>query len=289
MIRYLIVIPLFLIICSLAPTAALSADLEEVRKQGVLRHLGVPYANFITGQGDGLSVELMQMFAFHLGVRYEYVQSDWDQIIDDLVGHRVTLNNGNPVKGEKVVVRGDLIATGMTIIPWRQQIIDFSIPTFPTQVWLVSPANSPLRPISPSSLAEDIAATRKLLQQQRLLSKRNTCLDPDLYPFAHDNFTTIYFSGSLNEMVPALLQGAADITLLDVPDALVGLTSWPGRIKILGPLSEEQEMGVAFRKSSPQLKNAFNEFYLDLRKSGAYRALIKKYYPDVFYYYADFF
>jgi hypothetical protein len=27
--------------------------------------LGVPYANFITGSGDGLDVELMQLFARH--------------------------------------------------------------------------------------------------------------------------------------------------------------------------------------------------------------------------------
>ena len=41
-------------------------DLDEIRSAGVLRHLGIPYANFVTGSGDGLDVELIQGFAQHL-------------------------------------------------------------------------------------------------------------------------------------------------------------------------------------------------------------------------------
>jgi hypothetical protein len=81
-------------------------DLKEVLQAGVLRHLGVPYANFVTGSGDGLDVELIQLFAGHLGVRYEYVNSSWKQVI-----------------GEQPI-RGDLIANGFTMLPWREKIID---------------------------------------------------------------------------------------------------------------------------------------------------------------------
>jgi hypothetical protein len=38
-------------------------DLEAVRRRGVLHHLGVPHANFVTGGGDGLDVERMRRFA----------------------------------------------------------------------------------------------------------------------------------------------------------------------------------------------------------------------------------
>jgi hypothetical protein len=40
--------------------------------------------------------------------------------------------------------RGDMIATGMTVLPWPQQVVAFSRPTFPTQIWLIDrfyPAN----------------------------------------------------------------------------------------------------------------------------------------------------
>ena len=48
-------------------------------------------------------------------------------------------------------------------------------------------------------------------------------------------------------------------------------------------------MGVAFPKESPQLRVAFNEFFLSLRKDGTYDQIVKKYYPTSFYYFPDFF
>jgi hypothetical protein len=49
------------------PGTLLGRELDAVKKNGVLRHLGIPYANFITGSGDGMDVELMKLFAKHLG------------------------------------------------------------------------------------------------------------------------------------------------------------------------------------------------------------------------------
>ena len=56
----------------LAVGLASGADLSEVKERGVLRHLGIPYANFVTGSGDGLDVEMVKGFAGHLGVRYAF-------------------------------------------------------------------------------------------------------------------------------------------------------------------------------------------------------------------------
>lgn len=264
-------------------------DLATIKQEGVLRHLGVPYANFVTGQGDGLSVELIQLFAQSLGVRYEYVETSWKTVIDDLVGQQV-VSDGNHVKlNGSTPVRGDLIANGLTILPWREQVLDFSNPTFPTQVWLVTGSASDLRPITPQNEVKDIAATSQLLAEHTLLGKQNTCLDPALYPFGQENFTTVYFAGNLHDMVPAVMQGSADMTLLDVPDALVAINLWPGQVKILGPLSPQQTMGVGFRKDAPELRRSFNVFLAGLQKSGEYQSMVKKYYPDVFDYYPDFF
>ena len=276
-------------VMSLFSTLSVAGDLGKVREQGVLRHLGVPYANFVTGQGDGMSVELIQLFAASLGVDYEYVATDWSSAISDLVGRQITQIAGKAQVGDPVPVRGDLIANGLTVLPWRAQVLDYSLPTFPTQVWLVTRASSPLQPIRPLSETEDIAATRALLSRQQLLGKQNTCLDPALYPFADDNFESVYFSGNLNDMFPAVMQGDADMTLLDVPDTLVALTRWPGQVKVLGPLSEKQNMAVGFRQDSPKLREAFNRFYREIRQNGEYTRLVQKYYPDVFDYYPAFF
>jgi hypothetical protein len=71
--------------------SVLGADLDEIKKRGVLRHLGVPYANFVTGSGDGLDVEMMKLFAQYLGVEYQYVKTSWKTVISDLIGHKIAL------------------------------------------------------------------------------------------------------------------------------------------------------------------------------------------------------
>ena len=72
--RAVIPICLIFVLAIILPARASRADLREIRKKGVLRHLGVPYANFVTGSEDGLDVELLKLFARHLGVSYKYVE-----------------------------------------------------------------------------------------------------------------------------------------------------------------------------------------------------------------------
>ena len=60
--------------------------IAAVKSRGVLRHLGIRYANFVTGGGDGFDVELMRLFATHLGVRYQFVETDWPSVLPDFDG-----------------------------------------------------------------------------------------------------------------------------------------------------------------------------------------------------------
>jgi len=280
---------LFISVVMLLRTAG-AQDIDEVKKSGVLRHLGVPYANFVTGGGDGMDVELMQLFARHLGVKYEYVKTDWDDAIGDLTGKKVKPKGEGIEVLAEVLVKGDVIANGMTVIPWREKVVNFSVPTFPNQVWLVARADSPLQPIKPGGdIKKDIAAVKALLRDRTLLSKANTCLDPSLYNLDVTGARVMLFKGSLNELAPAVLNQEAEVTLLDVPDALVALQKWPGKIKVIGPISGVQDMAVAFRKDAPGLHDEFNVFMQRLRKDGALRRIAEKYYPFVIDYYPAFF
>jgi ABC-type amino acid transport substrate-binding protein len=280
----------FLLMAALwAPAQATAPD--DVKKAGVLRHLGIPYANFVTGSGDGLDVELMMAFAKHLGVRYEYVKTDWGEVFGDLTGKTVKVKGNDVEITGDASIRGDVIANGVTVLPWRERIVAFSTPTFPNQVWLVARADSRVKPIKPSgNLSRDVEAVKKIIQGHSLLGKAGTCIDPTLYGIEKMEGTRILdFSGSLNDVAPALLNKDAELTLLDVPDALVALQKWPGKIKIVGPVSEVQDMSVAFSKDSPQLREAFNGFLEASKKDGSYPTLVKKYYPFVFDYFPQFF
>ena len=279
---------LWLAVCVIRPLYA--DDLPEIKKRGVLRHLGVPYANFVSGAGDGLDVELMQLFASHIGVRYEYVKTGWSTLITDLTGLKYKLTNDGVEIVGKAAVKGDVIANGFTQLSWRQQLVDFSTPTFPTQVWLVARADSTMQPINPSdNISQDIAKVRQLLSQRVVLGVANTCTDPVLYCLDEVGAKPRTFQGTLNELAPAIIHGVAEATILDVPDALVALEKWPGRIKVIGPITPQQEMGSGFAKSSPLLRAAFNTFFEMCRANGTYRRLVEKYYPSVFLFFPEFF
>jgi len=267
-----------------------AGDLAEVKAKGVLRHIGLPYANFNTGSGDGMEAELTRLFAKSLGVKYEFVESDWGPLVEDLIGKKVSVKDGNAVLGEDTPIRGDIIANGFTIIPWRQQVVNFSTPTFPNQIWLVARADYPVRPIKPTkNITKDIELTKSLMKGKSLLTLAKTCLDPNLYALADTGATIINFSGKLNEVAPALLNKDADLAILDVPDALVALEKWKGKIKILGPVSDKQQMAAGFAKDSPELLAAYNTFIKKVQSDGTYLKLIKKYYPTAKSYFPEFF
>jgi ABC-type amino acid transport substrate-binding protein len=265
-------------------------DLQDVKAAGVLRHLGIPYANFVTGSDDGMDVEIIKGFAKHLGVRYEYVKEDWDTVIENLIGRKVTVENSHAVLGAEVPIKGDLIANGLTILPWREEIIDFSAATFPSRIWLIARADSPLKPIKPSrNEVKDVERTRALLKNRKVLTLPKTCLDPGLYKLETAGATVVRHNGNLNEIAPFLINTKAETSILDVPDALIALEKWPGKIKILGPISANQLMAVGFTKQSPQLREAFNKYLEEIKKNGTYARLVKRYYPSAAYYFPDFF
>lgn len=273
-----------------SPVSAVSDDLEAIRQQGFLRHLGVPYANFITGSGDGFSVELIQSFADYLGVEYRFVKTSWSEVIGHLTGKQFTVKDGKVTVTGACAIQGDLISNGLTELDWRKELLAYSNPTFQTQVWLLTRADASLKPITPGDNVEtDIAAVKAKLSGLSVLGVSGTCIDPRLYHFANYDAEIIFYQGNLNELAPAVMSGLAESTLLDVPDTLVALQKWPDAFKVIGPVTRVQNMGVGFRKEGLQLREQFNAFLKKFRKSGHYLQLVQKYYPTAIYYFGDFF
>jgi ABC-type amino acid transport substrate-binding protein len=271
---------------------AFAADLKEIQARGEIRHLGIRYANFVTGDGDGFDVELVKGFAKQIGVRYKLVYTDFYSVIPDLLGKKVVRSGNETTLEGNLPVKGDIIATGFTVLPWRQSVLLYSEPTFPSQVLLVSRADAPYKPIQEGrNIEEDIRATKSMIGKKTLLVMEGTCLDPAGYGLKGVGIDLKAYNRStnLNEMVPALLNREAELTLLDVPDAILDLQRWAGKIKVLGPISGEQELAAAFPKSSPELRAAFNTYLRSIRADGTYDKLVDKYYPGIRRYFPEFF
>lgn len=271
---------------------AAAADLDEIKARGELRHLGIRYANFVTGAGDGFDVELAQGFARHLGVRHTLVYSDFYGVIRDLLGKEVAVKDGQVTLSGDFPVKGDMIATGFTVLPWRKQVLLYSDATFPTQVLLLAPAEAPVQPIAGSgNLPADIQQTKQLIGKKSLLVMERTCLDPAGYGLKGKGFDLRPYTKNtnINEMVPAMLNRTAEFTLLDVASVVLDLQRWAGRIKVVGPISEQQEMAAAFPPDAPKLRDAFNAYLRQIRADGSYDKLVRKYYPGIQHYFPGFF
>jgi ABC-type amino acid transport substrate-binding protein len=280
------------VIALLFATASWAADLAEIRQRGEIRHIGIRYANFVTGAGDGFDVELMQGFAKRIGVSYKLVYSDFYSVIRDLLGKDVARKDGKITLTGDYPIKGDVISTGFTMLPWREAILLYSDPVLPSQVLLVAPAESDLQPIEDGAdLAADIAKTRKAIGTRSVLVMERTCLDPTNYGLVNVGLDLKSYnkSANLNEMVPAMLNKEAELTLLDVPDAILDLRKWAGKIKILGPISGPQMLATAFPKDAPDLRDEFNAYLRDIKASGVYDRLVDKYYPGIRRFFPEFF
>ena len=279
-------------LASLFVASSWAADLAAIKARGEIRHIGIRYANFVTGAGDGLDVELMQGFAKRIGVSYKLVYSDFYSVIRDLLGKDVLRKNGEVTLTGDYPIKGDVISTGFTMLTWREAILLYSDPTLPSQVLLVAPAQSDLQPIKGGAdIAADIAETRKAIGSRSLLVMERTCLDPLNYGLVNVGVDLKVYNKStnLNEMVPALLNKEAELSLLDVPDAILDLRKWAGRIKVLGPISNQQMLATAFPKDAPALRDEFNAYLNDIKASGVYDRLVDKYYPGIRRYFPKFF
>lgn len=268
------------------------ADLQEIKASGELRHLGIRYANFVTADGRGFDVELVQGFARQLGVKYTLVYTDFYNVIRDLLGKDVVRKGEEVQLSGKYPVLGDMIATGFTVLPWREKVVLYSAPTFPSQVLLIARIESEHKPVrAGGDIGAEIADTRAVLGRHSLLVMERTCLDPANYGLKGKGIDLRAYSHSTNldEMVPALLRGDAEFTLLDVPDAVIDLQRWAGRIKVIGPISENQELAAAFPRESPELRAAFDAYLRQMRADGSYDKLVNKYYPGIRRYFPDFF
>ena len=264
------------VIIGLIFTPLTRADLDQIKISGALRHLGVPYSNFVTGDGDGLDVDILKLYASEIGVRYEHVLTSWETVIGDLSGKRVIPNGDEVEIAGETPVKGDIVGNGLTVLPWRNKVINFSDSYFPTAIWVISRADSNLNPIRPTGEpAKDVLLTKNLLAGKQILGIKETCLDPDLYNI--QGCASKYIEGlQLNDLPAAIIKGDCELTLQDAPDALLALANYPAKIKVIGAITNDQFMAYGISKESPKLLESFNKFLGKLRDNGKLRELIVK-------------
>ncbi|RUM37063.1 MAG: hypothetical protein DSY58_04420 [Desulfobulbus sp.] len=138
-----------------------------------------------------------------------------------------------------------------------QQILDESLPAYPTGVWSTYQAEPTFTPITPfEEVFPDIKNTKSRL------ADRN----------------------SLNVLIPSILKKPAETTLLDLPYALIARQEYSDDVKILGPITRTHVMGVVFLQSFPNLYRKFNSVPLNISYNTPYLKQVKKYYLSILHF-----
>ncbi|SIO26448.1 transporter substrate-binding domain-containing protein [Halodesulfovibrio marinisediminis] len=265
-----------------------SVTLADIRARGELHHLGVPYARFANNNADGLDCALMRRFAQHLGVRYAFIPTTWEKAIPDLTGrHLASLNSEQAT----TPVHGDILASGISIIPKRQRRVLFSKPTFTAQVWLIAKPEVNITPIQPTGTVEkDIAITLAQTAGKTVYGIKDVCLDVRRFPSLLSTASSAINVSpqQINEPI-SFLKSEYSIFLMESPSALMALGIWPYSFKIIGPVAKQQKMGAAFAPESVELRDEFNRFFTAFWESGEYQKLVHRYYPSSYLYFNKFF
>lgn len=206
------------------------------------------------GAWFGFDVELMQAFAQHIGVKVEFRDVKWDGMIPALITGKC-----------------DAIASSMVATEERQKVVSFSSTVIEDGVLgvaqknrfeLVDKANlnsetydiPSLKIAVPQGTVSDFTA-QKIFRQAHLVR----------YETNADAFT-------------ALLTNKVDILICDKSYVLLMNSLHHGQLQVFANDLYKENVAVAFKKRDNELRQAFNTFFLEWKKSGAYHQTIQKFF-----------
>lgn len=200
-----------------------------------------------TGQLAGYDVEVATLVARHLGLKPEFVTTEWSAILAGLAAGRY-----------------DVIISQVGINPKRALAFDFSIPYTYSSPQLIVRKGDPARYASLADLkGKKVGVGQGSVFEQQ--AKAVPGITVKSYPAAPENLQDLAFGrvdAALNDslMVAYLLQNS---TLPIQAGARVGAV---------------ERMGVAFRKGNPAFKVAVDKALADAGADGSLKAISMKWF-----------
>ncbi|GHB14038.1 transporter substrate-binding domain-containing protein [Salinicola rhizosphaerae] len=163
----------------------------------------------------------------------------------------------------------DLAIAGITITDERQKIVDFSDPYYDSGLRVLVPASSD------ASSLDDLAG-------KRIATKIGSTSYDYLQKKLGDNAEITPYPGS-SDMYMALMGGSADAVFYDAPNVgYFAQTKGQGKVKVVGPMYEGQQYGIAFAKGSDWVEPA-NKALASMHEDGTYDEIYEKWFgkaPD---------
>ena len=237
-----------------AMVPAYAADLlEQARARGTLRIAmegTYPPFNFKdpkTGQLAGYDVDVARLVAAKLGLRPEFVATEWAAILAGLAANKY-----------------DVIVSQVGITPKREQAFDFSRPYTYSSPQLIVRKNDRASYASLADLkGKKLGVGQGSVFEQQ--ARQVAGIEVKSYPAAPENLQDLAF-------------GRIDAALNDSLMVAYLLKNSQLPIKAGARVGAVERMGIPFPKGNPQFKAALDKVLLDAANDGTLKALSLKWF-----------
>jgi len=246
-------------------------DLEQIKERGVLKALTVhsPSSYFLyKGKSMGFEYELLQNFANKINVKFKVVKVN---NLDEMI---LMLKRGE----------GDIIAHGLAVTNERKEDISFTnyynlihqvlVQKKPSKWWQMrkDDINNALIKDVTGLIGDTVSIRKESSYYERV---RN---------LAKELGDTIYvdiIDGSYNteEIIKMVSDGDIKYTIADNNIAKIN-KSYYSNLDIETKISLSQRVAWSVRKDSPNLENAVNSWLKEIKNSGYYNIVYKKYFKN---------
>lgn len=201
-----------------------------------------------TGEMTGFDMEMIRELADRAGFEIDINTMDFNGIIP-------AVQTGNV----------DIAIAGITITDERGEIVDFSDPYYDSGLQILIAADN------------DDVKTIDDLEGMRIGTKIGSTSFDYLTDKFGDAATVTPYPGS-SDMYLALLGGSVDAVFYDAPNVgYFAKTRGEGRVKVVGPLYEGQQYGIAFAKGS-DLVEPVNAALAAMREDGTYDSIFSEWF-----------
>jgi len=202
------------------------------------------------GEMVGFDMDLLHEVAERAGFDYDLKLLDFPGIIP-------ALQSGS----------ADIAIAGIYITAVRDKVVDFSDPYYHSGLKLMVAADSPIESLN--DLAGKSVATKTGSTSAKYLNDEAPD-DAEIVPFP-----------TSSAMYLALKQGAVDAVLYDLPNISYFVkTGGEGQVKLVGPLYEGADNGLAFPENSPWVDKV-NTALASMKADGTYDELYKKWFGEM--------
>ena len=201
------------------------------------------------GKPGGFDIDSVDWIAKKMGFTVKHQPLDWDGIIPNLVAKKI-----------------DFIASGMSITPERQKVVNFSIPYWTIKQVFVTKKDSKLT-------LDQVLKGKKRLGVQRGTSEAEWLKDTAAKKGW--DFELVYYD-SAPLAVEDVVNGRIAAAAMDDAPAMDAAGKKP--VKILGTFGmHDEEFGYAVRKQDTELLETLNKGLKMLMADPYWDELVKKY------------